>query len=160
MSIYVKYSAKQRRFTTYCVIRIKECQHDFIKFAVSGNLSYLVTVIGLYYITNNAFEQLCVIVQLLFDFYTSISAVFFFDKPSTLNLGEPSCDVSICHRNHVKITEQVFNSPNQRGITQHPWSSSINLYILIFFSETTCPVGTKFGRNIHWMVPYKVNVFC
>ena len=31
----------------------------------------------------------------------------------------------------------------------------------IFFSETKGTIGTKLGRNVHWMVPYKVYVcFC
>ena len=37
--------------------------------------------------------------------------------------------------------------------------SSINFYILIF-SETTGSIGTKLGRTVHWMIPYKVYVFC
>jgi len=36
---------------------------------------------------------------------------------------------------------------------------SISFYIFIFFSETTGPIGTKLGRNTHWMVPYKVYGF-
>ena len=42
-------------------------------------------------------------------------------------------------------------------ITLHP--SSVIVYILIFFCETTRPTGTKLGSNIHWMVLYKVLVF-
>ena len=38
-------------------------------------------------------------------------------------------------------------------------SSSVNFYILISFSETTRPIGTKLGRDAHWMVPNKVYVF-
>jgi hypothetical protein len=37
--------------------------------------------------------------------------------------------------------------------------SSVNFYILIFFSETTGPIATKLGRNVHLIVPYKVYVF-
>ena len=33
-------------------------------------------------------------------------------------------------------------------------SSSVYFYILIFFSETTGPIRTKFERNVLWMVPY------
>ena len=36
--------------------------------------------------------------------------------------------------------------------------SSVNFYILIFFSETTRPIKTKLGRNVQWMVPYKVYI--
>jgi len=47
-------------------------------------------------------------------------------------------------------------------ITWHPsLLSAINFYILIFFPETTGPIGTKPKRNVHWMVPNKVYVlFC
>jgi hypothetical protein len=30
------------------------------------------------------------------------------------------------------------------------------LHCVIFFSETTGPIGTKICRNVHWMVPFKV----
>ena len=30
--------------------------------------------------------------------------------------------------------------------------SSVKFYILIFFSETNGPIGTKLGRNVHWMI--------
>ena len=42
------------------------------------------------------------------------------------------------------------------AITWHQWWSSVNFYISMFFSETTGPIGSKLGRNVHWMVPYKV----
>lgn len=32
----------------------------------------------------------------------------------------------------------------------------VNFYIFIFFSETVWPIGTKLGRNDHWMVLYKM----
>ena len=35
----------------------------------------------------------------------------------------------------------------------------VNFYILISFSETTGPIGTKLGRYVHWKVPNKVYVF-
>ena len=44
------------------------------------------------------------------------------------------------------------------AITWHQWWSSVNFYISMFFSETTGPIGSKLGRNVHWMVPYKVYV--
>lgn len=39
-------------------------------------------------------------------------------------------------------------------------SSPLNVYISIFFSETTEPIVTTLGRNVHLMVLYKVSVFC
>ena len=38
-------------------------------------------------------------------------------------------------------------------------SSSVIVCILILFSETTGSIRTKFGRNVYWVVPYKVYVF-
>ena len=35
-----------------------------------------------------------------------------------------------------------------------PWSLSVN--ILIFFSDTTGPIGTKLGRNVNWIVLWQV----
>jgi len=43
---------------------------------------------------------------------------------------------------------------------RRPALSFVNFYILIFFSKTTGPTGTKLGMNVHWMVPFKVYVFC
>jgi len=42
-----------------------------------------------------------------------------------------------------------------------PSSSSwfVNSYILIFFSESTVPIGTKCCRNVHWFVLYEVYCF-
>ena len=37
--------------------------------------------------------------------------------------------------------------------------SSVNSCILIFFSETTGPIKTKIGRNVHWMFFCKEYVF-
>jgi len=37
-------------------------------------------------------------------------------------------------------------------ITYRPSSSSVNFYILIFFSETKGLVRTNFGKNVHWML--------
>ena len=49
------------------------------------------------------------------------------------------------------------------AITCRPLSSvaeaTINFYILINFSKTIGPMGTKPGMNDHWMVPYKEFVF-
>jgi hypothetical protein len=36
---------------------------------------------------------------------------------------------------------------------------SVNFYILIFFSETTGPIRTKLGRNVHWMNLKKLRIF-
>jgi hypothetical protein len=38
-------------------------------------------------------------------------------------------------------------------------SSSLSVYILIFFSETTKPIATKLGRNVLWLVPNTGYVF-
>jgi hypothetical protein len=35
-------------------------------------------------------------------------------------------------------------------------SSSVKVYIIIFFSEATGPDGIKIGRNVNWMVLQKV----
>lgn len=35
--------------------------------------------------------------------------------------------------------------------------SSVNLYILIFFPETTRPIGNKLGRNVHWMILHQLD---
>jgi hypothetical protein len=37
--------------------------------------------------------------------------------------------------------------------------ASIDIYILIFFSETTGRIETKLGRNVHWIVTYKYRFF-
>ena len=70
-----------------------------------------------------------------------------------------------CVKNIFKVTLQKFmdNVSNITlwclgiAITWRPLSS-VSFYILIFFSETSGPIGTKLGRNVHCMVPYKVYV--
>jgi hypothetical protein len=37
--------------------------------------------------------------------------------------------------------------------------SSVNFSHFNFFSETTGPIGTKFSRNVPWVVLYKLSVF-
>jgi hypothetical protein len=48
----------------------------------------------------------------------------------------------------------ITSTGNRRCLSS--FSSSLSIYILIFFSETTELIGTKLVRNGHWMVSYKV----
>jgi hypothetical protein len=72
------------------------------------------------------------------------------------------------------LTLPLFSSPDARGHVRYchhlasvliavrrlpSLLSSVTFYILIFFSETIWPIGTKLARDVHWMVPYKVCVF-
>ena len=47
-----------------------------------------------------------------------------------------------------------FSLPAPKVITWHLYSS-LNIYILIFFSETIGTIWTKLSKNVHWIVPYK-----
>ena len=44
--------------------------------------------------------------------------------------------------------QKIFSSPGPKVIIVRPSSSSINFHIWIL-SETTGPIGTKLGRNVH-----------
>jgi hypothetical protein len=55
----------------------------------------------------------------------------------------------------TRLLALCFSSPGIMWgivITYRPSSSSVNFYILIFFSETKGPVRTNFGKNVHWML--------
>jgi hypothetical protein len=58
----------------------------------------------------------------------------------------------------------LFTSPDPKGHVRycHHLESVVIVHKLlhfIFFSESTGPIRTKFGRNVHWIVPTKIYVF-
>ena len=60
----------------------------------------------------------------------------------------------------------LFSSPDPKGHARycHHLASVIIVHKLVHFiffseSESTGPIGTKLGRNVHWIVPMKIYVF-
>jgi hypothetical protein len=43
--------------------------------------------------------------------------------------------------------------------TRGPKVSKSVLFVIIVFSETTWIIGTKLGKNVHWKILWKLNVF-
>jgi hypothetical protein len=56
----------------------------------------------------------------------------------------------------------LFSSPDPKDHVRYCHHLlSVIVHKLLHFSETTGQIGTKFWRNFHWMVTYKVyGVFC
>ena len=52
----------------------------------------------------------------------------------------------------VKVKKMDLSILDISFLDHHHWQSLF--YILIFSSETTWPIGARFGRNVHWMVLY------
>jgi hypothetical protein len=56
-----------------------------------------------------------------------------------------------------------ISTKNKNLVEDHPVNISgkfgWEFHIFIFFSETSKQILTKLGRNVHWMVIYKIFVF-
>ena len=52
--------------------------------------------------------------------------------------------------------QRIFSSPDPKGHVIMRAIVSVVRKVL----QTTGPIETKLGRNFHWMVPFKVYVFC